>query len=93
MNGMKVHNNGGSFVRKDFATLQDVFRPHARGEFLGHLPQKWLKGGQYLLNILLVHGKKSLTRKWFINFKYMDKHHADHKWNYLWHAGKSEESM
>ena len=32
--------------------------------YFGYIPQKWLQRDKYLLIILLVAGKKTLTRKW-----------------------------
>lgn len=32
--------------------------------YFGYIPQEWLKRDKYLMNILLVAGKKALSRKW-----------------------------
>lgn len=48
--------------------LQDIFKCEIPLEsktiFFGYIPQEWWKGDKYLMNILLVAGKKTLTRKW-----------------------------
>ena len=56
------------YWREIHDALQDIFRCHVPLEsktlFFGLMPQEWLKRDKYLLNILLVAGKKALTRKW-----------------------------
>ena len=32
--------------------------------FFGHIPQEWLNRDKYLINMLLVACKKSITKKW-----------------------------
>ena len=41
-----------------------MFLMESKTLLFGLMPQEWLKRDKYLLNILLVAGKKALTRKW-----------------------------
>ena len=34
--------------------------------YLEHIPQSWLKGDKRLINVMLLAGKKSVTRKWLL---------------------------
>ena len=77
------------YWREIHVALQDIFRCHVPLEsktlFFGLMPQEWLKRDKYLLNILLVAGKKALTRKWLSQdsptLKYMDGHYNGHLQN------------